>query len=332
LSDPAMSGEALYLGARGPVKVAHVAGIERLGAGSEHFCTLVSGTAMCWGSNRIGMLGLGTIDSTFHPTPTTVPGYTFTQLAGGWFSTCGLEADGDAHCWGYNGYGELGDSSYGTIRPAPVKVKGGIAFQSLAGGLSHTCGLDTAGVPYCWGEGSVGVVGPAANADTCIEAVGGAIYCTIPVPVDTSLRFTALDVGWAHACGLTPAEMVMCWGYGYGAQPIPIASGEAFSSVSTGNDHSCAVTATGDAWCWGGNGAGQLGNGQVDGGSSTPVAVLGGHSFNVVRAGGGVTCGLTTGGRLYCWGSNYWGQVGDGSDDSVQLRAIPTEVVGQQQP
>jgi len=332
LGDLRTSDQALYLGTHGPVKVANLPGIGRLSAGSEHFCTAVGGSARCWGGNRIGMLGLGTVDSVFHPTPTAVPGHTFSQLTGGWFSTCGLDAAGDAHCWGYNGYGELGDSTYGTIRPTPVKVRGEIAFQSLAGGLAHTCGLDAEGIPYCWGEGSAGVVGPAADRDTCIEALGGGLYCTVPVPVDTSLRLTALDVGWAHACGVTAGGTVMCWGYGFGPRPLTIAGSDTFASVSTGNDHTCALTTTGAAWCWGGNGAGQLGNGQVDAGSSTPVAVVGGHVFRTIRAGGGVTCGLRTDGRLYCWGSNYWGQIGDGSDYSVPLRAVPTEVVGQQRP
>jgi hypothetical protein len=322
MSEAPAGGDAFWFDAHGPVKVVHIPGIERLTAGSEHFCALVNGAATCWGSNRIGMLGLGTIDSVFHPTPTAVPGYTFTHLIDGWFFTCGLEADGDAQCWGYNGYGELGDSSYGTIRPAPVKVRGAIAFRSLAGGLQHACGVDGSGVAYCWGAGAFGF----ADTDACVHAVGGAVYCTVPVPVDTLLRFTTLDVGWDHACGLTPGGTIYCWG----AQPVPISSGEVFASVATGSGHACAVTVVGGAWCWGENGAGQLGNGQVGGVSSTPVAVTGGHSFSVIRAGGGVTCGLTTGGRVYCWGDNFWGEVGDGSDFSVQLRSEPREVVGQQ--
>jgi hypothetical protein len=318
-----LTGEGpVYPGVRAPVKVARLPGLQRLTTGATHLCTLVSGTASCWGSNTIGMLGLGTIDSVFHPEPATVPGFTFTELSAGGFFTCGLVSGGDAYCWGYNGYGELGDSSSGTIRPTPVRVRGGTTFQALATGLFHACGLEAGGVVHCWGSG----------------------FGTVPVPVDTSLRFSAVDTRRDHTCGIATGGAAWCWGYNGSWQlgseapgnssdtPVMVGGNHLFSAIVTGAAHSCGLTAAGTAWCWGEAGAGQLGNGQVGGRSSTPVVVAGGHTFSLLHAGGAVTCGLTTGGRLYCWGSNYWGEIGDGTDYSVQERSVPTEVAGQQQP
>jgi alpha-tubulin suppressor-like RCC1 family protein len=83
-----------------------------------------------------------------------------------------------------------------------------------------------------------------------------------------------------------------------------------FVSVSAGAAHTCGVTAAGDAYCWGTNLAGQLGDGSPLGTIRvSPVLVAGGLSFASISAGGLHTCGLTTTGAAYCWGSNADGQM-----------------------
>ncbi len=90
-----------------------------------------------------------------------------------------------------------------------------------------------------------------------------------------------------------------------------------FTSVSAGSLHSCGLTTGGRAYCWGANHLGQLGAivaercDALDRPCSTaPRGVLGGHSFAWIRPAGSSTCGITTGGEAYCWGSNTIGQLG----------------------
>jgi alpha-tubulin suppressor-like RCC1 family protein len=95
----------------------------------------------------------------------------------------------------------------------------------------------------------------------------------------------------------------------------------AFASVATGGAHTCALTASGAAYCWGRGESGQLGvpvpttTCTTDAGpspcSKTPVAVGGGLTFAQLAGGGAHTCGLTSDGSAYCWGSNVNGQLGD---------------------
>lgn len=64
--------------------------------------------------------------------------------------TCGLTPEGKAYCWGWNGYGQLGDGSI-TNRSTPVAVTGDLTFSALEAGGAHTCGITTDGATYCWG-------------------------------------------------------------------------------------------------------------------------------------------------------------------------------------
>ena len=104
-----------------------------------------------------------------------------------------------------------------------------------------------------------------------------------------------------------------------------------FEQVSAGAFHSCGVATDGKAWCWGSNDKGQLGTGTVtpSAGSAVPVAVAGGLLFRHVSAGYEHTCGLTTDDIVYCWGFNYWGQLGDGTmGEDHATRGAPAAVAG----
>ena len=57
---------------------------------------------------------------------------------------------------------------------------------------------------------------------------------------------------------------------------------------------------------------------------STPVAVAGGLTFTAISAGGNHTCGTTSTGAAYCWGSNTHSEVGDGT---IVNRLAPVRVM-----
>jgi alpha-tubulin suppressor-like RCC1 family protein len=126
---------------------------------------------------------------------------------------------------------------------------------------------------------------------------------------------------------------VVCWGAGGWGQlgsgitantPDPQQVGgfvlggpaTALSNVTTGQYHACALDPNGAAYCWGNGNWGQLGNGLNASGyadsSVYPVAVRGGLRFKALAAGQLHTCGISTDNHVYCWGSNYNGELGTG--------------------
>lgn len=97
-----------------------------------------------------------------------------------------------------------------------------------------------------------------------------------------------------------------------------------WASVQAGFKHTCALTLNGKAYCWGWNARGQVGDGTLVTRAS-PVPVAPSITFAKLVAGYEHTCGIeAVSARLYCWGRNDFGGVGDGTTVD---RPSPTLVV-----
>lgn len=268
------------------------------------------------------------------------------SLATGGAHTCALTTGGSAFCWGRGESGQLGIAVPTTTcelqtgpfpcSMVPVAVGGGLTFAQLAAGGSHTCGLTSDGVAYCWGDNVSGQLGDNSsnNRDT-------------PALVATELRFVAIDAGARHTCGLTSDGAAYCWGandrgqLGTGttsSSPVPVAvtGGHTFQQIAAGGfevsegdrvGQTCALTTTGDAYCWGDNERGQLGIGVTGSpyeitAHPVPAPVSGDIKFVALTTGlARHTCGVTAARSAYCWGENSFGALGDGStsDSSVPV-------------
>jgi alpha-tubulin suppressor-like RCC1 family protein len=111
------------------------------------------------------------------------------------------------------------------------------------------------------------------------------------------------------------------------ASPVAVVGGHTFKSITTGGYTSCALDLAGRAWCWGWDAWGQAGDGadtQTE--KRIPVRVAGGHQFISIAAGFGTTCAVDTRRRAWCWGSDAYGEVGDG--ESSQSHDSPVAVAG----
>ena len=108
---------------------------------------------------------------------------------------------------------------------------------------------------------------------------------------------------------------------------VPVAGIDNAVAVSTGSSHTCALLTTGTVRCWGSNVSGQIGDGTKGTARLTPAAVIGITNATAVTAGGSHTCALLSGGTGVCWGSNAFGQVGDGTH-STDDRPTRVSVAG----
>ena len=251
-------------------------------------------------------------------------------VAGG-AHTCALSSGGAVKCWGSNLTGQLGDGTV-TDRLTPVDVAGltrGVVAISAGG--RHTCALSRGGAVKCWGGNDYGQLGDGTsgtNRLTPVDVVG------------IAGGVVAVSAGKDHTCALTSGGAVKCWGgndygqLGDGTSgtsrltPVDVfglAAGVV--AISAGQDHTCALTSGGAMKCWGWNALGQLGDGTIWTDRLAPVDVVGLTSGVVaISAGWWHTCALTSSGAVKCWGSNNYGQLGDGTSGASRL--TPVDVVG----
>ncbi|GAB6897728.1 fibronectin type III domain-containing protein [Kineosporia succinea] len=136
----------------------------------------------------------------------------------------------------------------------------------------------------------------------------------------------AVSEGTAYCWGTNPDGQLGNGSTASALSPTAVGgllTGKTVTDVSAGVRQTCAV-ADGSAYCWGANSTGQLGNGTTTA-STTPVRVAGlldGKTVSSVSTQLGHTCALAEG-KVYCWGDNKWGQLGNGS---TTLSTLPVAV------
>lgn len=284
--------------------------------------------AYCWGTLLIGYDGALVIGSVPQPIGLGLP-FTSIRLASRHF--CGLTPAGAAHCAGdyragVRGTGEPLSNEFAEPDLTPNQVAGGLTFTKVALGLGNSCGLDPAGAAYCWGS-EVALGNPDA-ALAPLEQCGYTIppffgRCShIPVPVVGGHLFSSLAAGQSHACGLTTAGEVFCWGTNeagqlgsgdtvYAAVPVKAALTQNALAITAGSSFTCSILANRQAQCWGLSHVGQTGSGSTQASVLLPTAVAGGFQYRALSAGESHVCGLLVSGAVYCWGSNFRGELGN---------------------
>jgi alpha-tubulin suppressor-like RCC1 family protein len=184
-----------------PVRVVGVLQFTRFSVGGRHNCGLTEDDrAYCWGANFDGQLGDGT--TSLRLTPGAVASQLrFLQVSAGNFHTCAVNPFNRVFCWGLNDEGQLGDSTT-TQRLTPVRiVHRGLRFRQVSAGGSHTCGVTTDDLAYCWGLNDLGQLGDGTTKSRLT-----------PVAVAGGHRFVRVDAGSLHTCAVTTSHRAFCWG------------------------------------------------------------------------------------------------------------------------
>lgn len=285
-------------------------GVLRVAAGACHTCFSVSGPAVrCWGQND--GLQLGSAGAAASEEPVDVATIGASVVAGMAADRCASYAlDDQGAVWRW-GAGEAGSSQVAGL-PA------GIA--ALDGGHGNSCAVTSEGEVWCWGKAAP--LGESCAEPACATADAGAN----PAQITGFSGAVAVSAGPNHACAVTGAGEVWCWGDNTWGQlgdggttdssaPVKADASASFEAVAVGVGHTCARTSSA-VWCWGDNTWGQLGSGPIEavgGQQSTPAQVAGIGSPEGLVSGRYHSCALDASSRVWCWGDNGRGQLGDGS-------------------
>jgi alpha-tubulin suppressor-like RCC1 family protein len=301
---------------------------QSVAAGETNTCGITfNGETYCWGANSSGQLGNGSTTEIRLPASTTGLQAGVMSIAAGGAHSCAVTSSGAVQCWGYNYYGELGDSTAAN-RTVAVNVVGLSVHEGrLAAGTGHTCRVTAAGGLRCWGANALGQLGDGSRTDR-----------TVPVRVSgQASHVAAVAAGRGHTCSLSTSGAVSCWGANahgqlgngsttYRVTPVAVNGlGSGVTAIVAGDYHACALTATGGVVCWGANADGEVGDGTTSD-RLTPASVSGlGSGVIGITAGERHTCAVTSAGAAWCWGANDTGAVGDGTGIG---RQVPTAVSG----
>ena len=277
----------------------------------HHSCVLTKSSTgrriYCWGDNRSGQLGNGDSGGGKYssvpveikpPTGALAADFSGNKISaiGGTGDTSCAIASGKVYCWGGNDRGQLGYGSPGnpghSAVPAminsggPNRIPNNYSATKLSTGGSRSrtmCVITTEKKAYCWGQAKFGQLG--------VGLVAG----------DNYSRATRVK-------GLEDVVDISQDGYWWEKDPNYVT-------------HTCAIANAGRVYCWGGAGLGQSGSSgsgnpkkniepkEVHGlpGVALQVEVGIAHSCALVNVGGTK--------RVYCWGSNEFGQLGANRKD-----------------
>jgi len=259
------------------------------------------------------------------------------QIVSGGSFNCARFDDGRAKCWGYNGTGQSGVGN--TINYGKADAPG-LAFvdlgsdafiEELTAGEVHACARLRGRKPKCWGNNEKEQLGHGGgeNLGGKPEDIGDALP---EVNLIDDSPLVELTSGEYFTCGRHKNGKVECWGSNWNGEstnkrgeygkddspPGPVAKhaianfGEGeIAGLGAGSDFVCARFTEGHVRCIGINFAGQLGVGHLEprNANLSENVNLGAKALSL--AGGQEhMCAVLEGGKLKCWGSNYYGQLG----------------------
>ncbi len=362
--------------------------INSISMGYGHSAALTSsGRLFLWGSNLHGQLGddypyisLIPIDITarFHLTD----GESITYVSLGTFHSSALTSSGRLFMWGENYNGELGD---GTTNDSskPVEITTHFTFLKderiiqTSLGSSHSSAVTSLGRLFLWGDNGDGELG-----DGTIEPRNLPFDITPKLKLDKNEIIKLVRISQARSTALTSSNRLFIWGDSrYGSKPTDITSklqlnpqeiikdinvelndlyvltsqgrlldvnyqfgevrsikdlsekfdlsdGETITQISIKRFHHAVLTSLGRLFMWGDNESGQLGD-KTRTSRENPVEIASnfnlfeGESLKTISLGNEHSSALTSLGRLFMWGENYNGELGDGGEKN---RLTPVDI------
>jgi alpha-tubulin suppressor-like RCC1 family protein len=310
-------------------------GVVQVSAGGSFSLALTSaGTVWAWGLNFFGVLGDGT--ETTSLTPVRVTGLSgIIQVVAGGDHALALGSNGTVWAWGCDLYGQLGDGMPSSMQFTPVKVPGLTGVTKIAAGESFSLALRSDGTVWAWGDNSSGGLGDGTTAGS-----------SVPVHVTGLSQVTSIAAGLGTAyairtSSITARTSVWAWGenntgeLGDGTttghlipEQVTGITAPGIVGITAGQGFAEALGSDGSVWGWGDDGWDQLGfqPPPVSNLVLKPVQTIGaGSNITQLSAGYKHVLALESNGTVLAWGSDVYGQLGNGTTGQA---STPVQVSG----
>ncbi len=318
---------------------AHLMGraVSAISAGGNHSCAVADGRAFCWGLGTSGQLGNGAVATSATPVPVSGLGTGTTAVASGPAANCAVNG-GKVYCWGAGANYGLGNGVTGN-QSSPVAVSGSLSGRSVTTvslGSSFGCAGGN-GIPVaCWGLGGSYQLGDNATSanQTPADVVAGGGACpegsvrlsdsTCSLVQDRSYYFRLrYSIGAWNAPYSAWVQTTTSTRPGLPADGTPVAGGIKLDWAEASEPGKSYVEYTVERRTTSGENARTVAvtpdTSWTDRGGFAPT-----KDFTKVAAGTAHSCGILDG-KLYCWGLNDQGQLGNGN---TTAQALPVAVIG----
>jgi alpha-tubulin suppressor-like RCC1 family protein len=297
-----------------------------------------AGRMFGWGYNDHGQLGLGTTNGYTLPTivPPPVGASAWKKVAAGPRFTLAIDTEGRLFGWGDNSVSQLTSGL-----PSPVTTPNQIPFppnvtswKEIAAGSRHAVAIADDGNIYTWGANDHGQIGNGSVSSVSVVAP-----FKLPLPAGVS-GWKNVATGLFTTFAISTDGQLFVWGdnrdsqagNGFNNSPqttpalVPFPDGTAITEVSYGEFHTTALASDGKLYTWGSGLAGELGNGTTTDQSSPVLVSLpnGVTGWKTASAGGYIGFAIGNDCRVYAWGNNFAGQLGDGT---TSTRLVPAPVI-----
>ncbi len=233
--------------------------------------------------------------------------------------------DGRVLASGDNRFGQLGNGSVSPTDDLVFVPTTALTppLATLATGYFHTLALDATGQLMAWGDNTRGQLG-----------IGVAVNRSVPGAVEGLSAVTHIASGHRHALALQADGTVKAWGdnddlaVGNGkddrlfTSPQHVTGLPAIRRIAAGGSSSAALDTTGKLWVWGANLRGQLAIAEDIFRTNRPAQALGLPPLADVSLGSEHMLGLDLQGRVWVWGANGRGQLGDGYNQATAPRVL----------
>ena len=295
-----------------PVQVAGSSWLAVSTGGTENTVALtIAYTLFSWGRNNVGQIGDASIVDKSAPvavgaalnlnlstdiikTVAQIGASSWSQVSAGDFHVYALRSDSGLFSWGKNDVGQLGASDV-VSRSSPVQI-GASTWSVISAGYSFGAAITSVGNLQTTGLNDKGQLGTSTTTNRGNFAGIG------------SSSWTAVSAGSSSMIGTTLSNITFVWGTNTSGQLGLVDTANRSSPVQLGSSLATSMYQTVYP-------------------SPTIVTTYSNTSWTQVNVGNSFAVGIDNAGRLFAWGLNSTGQLGDGTTiNTMPTKSSPSQI------